>query len=145
VPERDAGEDVVVGVVGKQKQGNKKFVRWGRKDGTLYDADTCTWQRIDAAVDKDDVQGKKARFKLKQTVFTGTIEHQEDGGGSRYWVKFDSARHTDRYVDLELPKTVGAGEYSWWRVDGYETNESDGEELSDEDEEPEEEEDQSCE
>jgi hypothetical protein len=38
-------------------------------------------------------------------------------------VVFDSGRHTDKYVDLELPKAVGAGEYSWWRLDGYDTNE----------------------
>jgi hypothetical protein len=123
VPERDGGEDIIIAVVGKQKQGNKKFVRWGKKDGALYDADTCTWQSIDAAIDKDDVQGKAARFKLRQSVFTGTIERQADGGGSKYWVKFDSSRHTDRYIDLELPEAVGAGGYSWWRLDGYDTNE----------------------
>jgi hypothetical protein len=141
VPERDAGEDVVIAVVGKQNQGNKKFVRWGKKDGTLYGADMCTWQSIDAPVHKDDVEGKRARFKFKQTIFTGTIQPQakSDGEarGSRYWVKFHSARHKDRYVDLELPKTVREGEYSWWRLDGYGTNdegESDeeGEDSSDE-------------
>ena len=118
VPERDGGEDIIIAVVGKQKQGNKKFVRWGKKDGALYDADTCTWQSIDAAIDKDDVQGK-----ARQSAFTGTIERQADGGGSKYWVKFDSSRHTDRYIDLELPEAVGAGGYSWWRLDGYDTNE----------------------
>ena len=25
---------------------------------------------------------------------------------------FDSGRHTDKYVDLELPKAVGVGEYN---------------------------------
>ena len=51
-------------------------------------------------------------------------------------MKFDSSRHTDRYIDLELPKAVGAGEYSWWRLDGswdgYDNNEEEdsGEEQS---------------
>ena len=25
-------------------------------------------------------------------------------------------------MDLELPKTVASGEFSWWRLDGYETD-----------------------
>ena len=28
-------------------------------------------------------------------------------------------------MDLQLPKLVSAGEYSWWRLDGYDTNEED--------------------
>jgi hypothetical protein len=60
---------------------------------------------------------------LWQSVFTGTITRQHADGSSKYWVVFDSGRHTDKYVDLELPKAVGAGEYSWWRLDGYDTNE----------------------
>ena len=35
----------------------------------------------------------------------------------------DLAGHINKSVDLELPNTVGDGEYSWWWLDGYETNE----------------------
>ena len=57
VPERDAGEDVIIAVVWKQKQGNKKIVRWGKKDGSLYDKDTCTWQSTGdkLGLDSDDL------------------------------------------------------------------------------------------
>ena len=43
VPERVlVGEDVVEAVVGKAKQGNKKFVYWSKPDGSSYAKDTCT-------------------------------------------------------------------------------------------------------
>ena len=61
VPERDAGEDVIAAIVGKMKQGNKKFVYWSKKYGTLYEKNTCTWQAIVAELDKDDLEGMHVR------------------------------------------------------------------------------------
>lgn len=132
VPERDAGEDIIEAVVGKMKQGNRKFVHWREKGGELYEKNTCTWQVVDAALDEDDLVGKRVQFKLRQTVFVGTIKHKSNDHATEYWVEFDSRRHSNRFVDLELHKAVGDGEYSWWRLDGYETNEGGDEGESDE-------------
>lgn len=151
VPERDAGEDVVDAIVGKMKQGNRKFVYWRKRDGTQYGKNTCTWEVIDAKLDKDDLEGesgtykltlvayihlvcagKQARFKLRQTIFNGIIKHKSDSEDNVYWVEFNSRRHANKFVDLELPKAVGDGEYSWWRLDGYDTNEDEDESMSEE-------------
>lgn len=65
--------------------------------------------------------GQRTRFKKGQSEFGAVIDHHV--AGSEYFVRFDSRRHADRVVDLDLPKPVSSGEYSWWRLDGYETNE----------------------
>lgn len=121
VPERNAGEDEIGAVVGKQKQGNKKFVFWRQQDGTEYGKDTCTWEPSDIAeLDADDLIGKQASFRLGRSTFEGTIKRHD--GGTNYWVEFQSSRHKNRSVDLELPRPVVQGEYSWWRLAGYDTN-----------------------
>ena len=128
------GEDVVEAVVGKAKQGNKKFVYWSKPDGSSYAKDTCTWETksINEEFDPELLVGHAAQFKKGQSLFHCIIERCESR--SKYWVKFKSNRQTDRVVDLELPKTVASGEFSWWRLDGYETddprrkNESESEE-----------------
>jgi hypothetical protein len=79
--------------------------------------------------DSELLVGHVARFKMGKTVFQGVITRHESG--SKYWVEFESRRHKSRLVDLELLETVGNGEYSWWRLDGYDTldeREEDGEE-----------------
>lgn len=73
--------------------------------------------------------GKRAQFKLRQTVFAGVIKHRSEDADNKYWVEFESRRHSSKYVDLELPGAVADGEYSWWRLDGYDTN---GDESEDE-------------
>jgi hypothetical protein len=147
VPERNAGEDVVEAVVGKMKRGGKKFIHWSKQDGGDYPKDTCTWESMQEDCDSTLLLNHTARFKMGQSVFQGRIVSHESG--SKYWVEFQSRRHKDRVVDLELPRSVASGEYSWWRLDGYDTlsereeeddglddvDESEGEcELEDEDE-----------
>jgi hypothetical protein len=122
VPERDQGMDVIEGVVGKMVQGGKKFLFWGKKDGGgEYPKDQCTWQATDEAVSPDVVLGQRASLKLGQSVFKGVILRAHESQVSTYFVRFDNGRHSDRYVDLELPIKVAAGGYSWWRLDGYDT------------------------
>lgn len=123
-PERNAGEDVVEAVVGKMKQGNKKFIYWSKQGGGAYGKNTCTWERIVEEVNPALLVGHAVRFRLGQTELHGKIAKHESG--SKYFVEFESRRHSDRVVDLELPKLVSAGEYSWWRLDGYDTCEDEG-------------------
>ena len=111
--------------MGKKKQGNKKFIYWSKLDGGAYGQDTCTWQPMDEELNADFLVGKRAKFKLGQTLFYGTITKVE--GVSKYFVEFDSRRHKDRVVDLELKGPVSSGEYSWWRLEGYDTFNDDNE------------------
>lgn len=46
VPKRNAGEGVVEAVVGKRKQGNKKFIYWSKQGGGQYAKNTCTWESV---------------------------------------------------------------------------------------------------
>ena len=124
VPVRGAGEDVVEAVVGKMNQGGKKFIFWSKVGGGGYGKDTCTWEPIEEPLDSELLVGHRATFKMRQSEFPGVIRRHESG--STHWVEFGSRRHQDRLVDLELPKTVSAGEYSWWRLDGYETLSEEG-------------------
>ena len=39
----------------------------------------------------------------------------------------DYRRHNNRDVDLGLNGSVSSGEYSWWRLRGYDTFNDDGE------------------
>ena len=69
--------------------------------------------------------GQRTNFKLGQTVFPTTILKHHESKNSTYQVKFDSNRHKRGkmpWVDLELPGKVSAGEYSYWKLDGYDTN-----------------------
>ena len=75
--------------------------------------------------DPDVLSGKRANFKLGPTVFKATIVEQHATKVSTYKVQFDSKRHPKGqtcWVDLELPRRVANGEYSFWKLDGYETN-----------------------
>lgn len=121
-PVRNAGEWVVEQVVGKKNQGGKRLIYWSKQDGEACEKSDCTWEGNDAfaELDPEFLTGHDASFRLGQTTFKGVIQHQaSDGEETRYWVKFQSRRHQDKYVDLDLPNTVSSGEYSWWVLDGY--------------------------
>ena len=118
-PRRNAGEDTVAGIVGKKKQGNNNFVLWESDDGMLLN-DQCTWQQAGYGLVSTVLTGKAAAFKLGQTIHLGTIIKQHETEKSKYFVESKSRRQ-DRWVDLELPELVSNGEYSYWRLDGYET------------------------
>lgn len=80
------------------------------------------------------LSGMRAHFRLGQSTFAGITKHQcTDSEPSRCWVEFDSRRHADKFVDLELPNAVSSGEHSWWGLDGYETNEDEDEDEAGED------------
>lgn len=121
-------------MVGKQKQGGKKFIFWKQQNGAAYPKNTCTWEPSSISeFDPDDLLGQPVVFKAGRSEFKGKIKKHE--GGSNYWVEFESRRHTSRSVDLELSLPVSNGGYSWWRLTGYETNEeSEGEDEEEEEE-----------
>ena len=81
---------------------------------------------------------QRAQFRIGQTTFAATIMHQHATKTNEFWVKFQSRRKEDAYVDLELNLRVSSGGCSWWRLDGYDTNEEDEEDESEseEDDEP---------
>ena len=62
-----------------------------------------------------------ATFKLGQIVHKGRIGHQHETELSKFYVKFDSRRLGNRWVDLELPGPVKNGEFGFWRLSGYDT------------------------
>ena len=108
-PERNAGEDTIAGVVGKKVQGSQKFVLW-EKDGELL-ADQCTWEPgAGFNLVPSILLNQTATFKLGQTMHKGEISLQHETELSKFHIKFESRRLSDRWVDLELPGLVRDGD-----------------------------------
>ena len=68
--------------------------------------------------------GECSARKLGQAEHKGSITKQHEGKSTTHWIEFDSRRHTNKWVDLELPRLVKDGRYSYWKLDGLETWES---------------------
>ena len=62
---------------------------------------------------------KAISLRRGATIYTGTIVKQHESEARSFWIEFDSRRHQDLWVDLELPGLVKDGEFSYWRLDGY--------------------------
>ena len=56
--------------------------------------------------------------RLPSIIATTQEQH---GTSSTFRVVFKSSRREDEHIDLQLTRTVSAGGYSWWRLNGYET------------------------
>ena len=67
------------------------------------------------------IVNKPATFKLGQSVHKGRITKQHETELSTFFVEFESHRQENRWVDLELSGLVKDGEFSFWRLDGYDT------------------------
>ena len=132
VPNPDAGMDRY-DIIGKKVQGNCKFHLWEKANGEMYGRDQCTWQACRDQFDGAVLCGQAAQFKIAQTVYKAKIENKHDthdgedclGCGmnqeSTFAVTFSSKRHPHGqrcWVDLELPRKVGDGEYSYWKFRG---------------------------
>jgi hypothetical protein len=63
--------------------------------------------------------GKSISLKLGQAKHKGSITKQHEGKSTTHWIEFDSHRHTNKWVDLELPRLVKDGEYNYWKLDGF--------------------------
>ena len=140
VPERNAGEHTVAAVISKRKQGNSKCILWESTAGELLNNE-CTWEQAAFDIVASALLGKSISLKLGQAEHKGSITKQHEGKGTSHWIEFDSRRHTHKWVDLELPRLVKDGEYSYWKLDGFKTwegpiNDDSEAESSDDDEMP---------
>jgi hypothetical protein len=111
-PAHSAGEDTIAGVVGEKKQGNLKFIlRESEASSEL--CDQCTWQPGEFDFAPSVLLGEAATFRLRQTSHSGVIKKRHRSEPTVYYTEFNSRRHTNRWVNLDLPRLVGNGEYSY--------------------------------
>lgn len=135
----------VAKVVGKAKQGKYKKVHWKDTDtGALCGVNQCTWTApsdFDGDAGKlqaDWLVGKTITLEDQGTIFAALVEKVKDTNPNVYQVKYNknvktnkATKKKSRWVDFELPPSEKT---SWWRVDGYETEEEDGNSNSDDEE-----------